>query len=85
MASLAPYAAAAVALTVLATCCVAARLFVRLAFVKNVGVDDCLIFLALAASIALTVVTAKSKSSGKLYVLSTPELTTKSEFQYNPR
>ncbi|RVX74672.1 hypothetical protein B0A52_01799 [Exophiala mesophila] len=60
MASLAPYAAAAVALTVLATCCVAARLFVRLAFVKNVGVDDCLIFLALAASIALTVVTAKT-------------------------
>lgn len=62
MTSLAPYAAAAVALTVLSACCVTARLFVRLTFVKNFGIDDCLIFLALAASIALTVVTAKGES-----------------------
>lgn len=83
MASLAPYAAAAVALTVLSACCVTARLFVRLTFVKNFGVDDCLIVLALAASIALTVVTAKGES--KSFFSSMSLLNPRSKFRYSPR
>lgn len=61
MPAFSPASSTAVALTVLSGCCVVARLFSRLAFVKHVGIDDCLITLAWSASIALTVVTAQCK------------------------
>jgi hypothetical protein len=46
----------AVVLTVFSCLFVLVRLLARIAFVKHVGVDDCLIVLAAAAAIALAVV-----------------------------
>jgi len=63
MPTFAAASATAVALTVLSGCCVVARLLSRLAFVKHVGMDDCLITLAWSASLALAVVIAQSRSS----------------------
>lgn len=51
--------ATAIALVVLAGCCVLVRLLIRIAFVHHVGPDDYLITLAWAASMALAVVTGQ--------------------------
>ncbi|KEF59543.1 uncharacterized protein A1O9_04387 [Exophiala aquamarina CBS 119918] len=63
MPTLSPISSTAVALTVLSGCCVVARLFSRLAFVKHVGIDDCLIAIAWSASLGLAVVIAQCKYS----------------------
>lgn len=57
MASFESAAATAIALAVLSGCFVLVRFVARIAFVKHVGPDDCLIMLAWAAAMALAIVT----------------------------